>query len=236
MIRTMLRVSIAAIVLLVGFVILVPVSGSSQTPSGSSPGRPPLLSGQFANLPGVQLWYADSGGKGEPVVFLHANTGTSANWEPQWEPFSDAGFRVIAFDRRAWGQSMADAATGPQPGTVAEDLHALATHLNLSKFHLVAVAGGGFIALDYAAWRGDRLRTLVVAASTGALTDPEMVEFRNRIAFPGFRDLPASIVKWGHHTEVRIPRGSSAGWKSSITPANPTPRHSHYAPQIPSRN
>src|ERR1700742_4517310 len=83
------------------------------------------VSGSYAELPGVKLWYTDTGGTGVPIVLLHANTGTSAYWAKQNETFSRAGFRVVAFDRRGWGRSMADASTGPQPGSVAGDLDAL---------------------------------------------------------------------------------------------------------------
>lgn len=146
-----------------------------------------------ADLPGVRLSYRDSGGSGVPVVLLHANTGTSASWAPQFDAFSAAGYRVIAFDRRGWGGSIADPATGPQPGSVAEDLDALAEHLRLPKFHLLGIAGGGFVALDYAAWRQDRLRSLIVAASTGAFSEPEMQQLTRNIAFPGFAQLPEAF-------------------------------------------
>jgi pimeloyl-ACP methyl ester carboxylesterase len=68
--------------------------------------------GQYAELPGVKLWFTDTGGTGTPIVLLHANTGTSASWEPQATAFAREGYRVIAFDRRGWGQSLADPATG----------------------------------------------------------------------------------------------------------------------------
>ena len=34
-----------------------------------------------ADLPGVKLWYTDTGGSGVPIILLHANTGTSVVWE-----------------------------------------------------------------------------------------------------------------------------------------------------------
>jgi alpha-beta hydrolase superfamily lysophospholipase len=61
-------------------------------------------SGKYANLPGVKLWYVDSGGTGEPIVLLHANTGNSSIWHLQWEALKQAGYRVIVFDRRNWGK------------------------------------------------------------------------------------------------------------------------------------
>ncbi|HLJ01158.1 MAG TPA: alpha/beta hydrolase [Bradyrhizobium sp.] len=146
--------------------------------------------GSFVELPGVKLWFTDTG-QGVPLVLLHANTGTSAAWENQIENFSRAGYRVIAFDRRGWGKSLANSATGPQPGSIAGDLDALADHLKLDKFHLLGVAGGGFAALDYAAWRPERLRSLVVAASTGQLADQEIADFIARLEIPGLRKLPA---------------------------------------------
>jgi pimeloyl-ACP methyl ester carboxylesterase len=152
--------------------------------------------GDFATLPGVRLWFTDTGGSGDPIVLLHANTGTTEAWEPQVAAFSKAGYRVIAFDRRGWGRSEADAATGVQPGHVSEDLHALADFLSLTRFHVVGVAGGGFVALDYAAWHPDRLASLVVGASTGSVSDPDIQEFIARIDIPGIRSLPA------HYREV----------------------------------
>jgi hypothetical protein len=32
--------------------------------------------GSYADLPGVRLWYTDSGGSGVPLILLHANTGS----------------------------------------------------------------------------------------------------------------------------------------------------------------
>src|SRR5438876_3158196 len=94
-------------------------------------------SGMYAELPGVRLWFADTGGAGTPIVLLHANTGTSAIWENQIATFAQAGYRVIAFDRRGWGKSLADPATGPQPGSIAGDLDLLADYLKLDRFHLL---------------------------------------------------------------------------------------------------
>ena len=150
----------------------------------------------FAELPGVRLWFTDAGGDGEPVVLLHANTGTSESWEPQVAALIKAGYRAIAFDRRGWGKSIANPATGPPPGSIAEDLDQLATFLGLDRFHLVGVAGGGFAALDYAAWQGRRLRSLVVGASTGSVADKEVQDFIARIEIPGIRSLSA------HYREV----------------------------------
>jgi pimeloyl-ACP methyl ester carboxylesterase len=164
--------------------------------------------GAYAELPGVNLWFTDTGGDGVPIVLLHANTGTSAAWEPQVGAFARVGYRVIAFDRRGYGKSTARPETGPQPGSIAGDLDALANHLKLDKFHLLGVAGGGFVALDYAAWHPERLRSLVVGASTGQISDPEIADFTARIEIPGIRKLPAVFREVGPSYRGANPEGT----------------------------
>ena len=60
----------------------------------------------YADLPGVRLWYTNSGGSGVPVVLLHADTGNADSWEYNIPGFVEAGYWVIVtFDRRGWGRS-----------------------------------------------------------------------------------------------------------------------------------
>jgi pimeloyl-ACP methyl ester carboxylesterase len=167
------------------------VSSPAPNPGKSTPNV------SHAGLPGVRLAYRDSGGSGVPIVLLHANTGTSLSWQPQFEAFVAAGYRVIAFDRRGWGESTADPQSGPQPASVAEDLGALADHLALPPFHLLGVAGGGFVALDYASWRQGTLRSVTVAASTGSFSEGEMQQLTQNLGFDGFRQLPEAFREIG---------------------------------------
>ena len=165
-------------------------------------------SGAHAELPGVKLWFTDSGGASVPIMLLHPNTGTVAIWEPQIAGFSQAGYRVIAFDRRGWGKSIADPATGPQPGSIAGDLHALADYLKVEKFHLLGVAGGGFAALDYAAWHPERLRSLIIGGSTGSIEDKEIADFIARIAIPEIRKQSAHYREIGPSYRGANPEGT----------------------------
>ena len=164
--------------------------------------------GAYAELPGVRLWFTDTGGNSTPIVLLHPNTGTVEIWQPQITDFARAGYRVIAFDRRGFGKSMADPALGARPGSIAEDLHALVDHLGLDKFHLLGVAGGGFGALDYAAWHHERLLSLVVGASTGAIEDAEVAEFIARIAIPEIRKQSAHYREIGPSYRGANPEGT----------------------------
>jgi pimeloyl-ACP methyl ester carboxylesterase len=141
-------------------------------------------------------------------VLLHSNTGNSDIWAPQASAFSRAGYRVIAFDRRGWGRSIPDP-SGPQPGSIAGDLDALVDHLRLGKFHLIGVAGGGFAALDYAAWRPEHVQSLVIGGSTGDLKDKEIADFIARIEIPEIRKQPAAYLEVAPSYRGANPEGTA---------------------------
>jgi pimeloyl-ACP methyl ester carboxylesterase len=191
-------------------------------PRGTAADEP---AGRFVDLPNVKLWMIDTGGSGEPLILLHANTGTSENWQKQIPAFTRAGYRVIAIDRPGWGKSVIR--EGQQPLSVAEDLDALADRLGLPKFHLVGVAGGGYIALDYAAWRPERLKSLVIGASgLGLVGDGDAETFRKRAAIPGFAQLPPEVREMSPSYRGMNPDGV-AQWKAieehAHKPGSPVP-------------
>jgi pimeloyl-ACP methyl ester carboxylesterase len=143
----------------------------------------------YVELPGVYLWYHDTGANGVPVVFMHAASGTCDSWVHQLPAFTAAGYHSIAYDRRGWGRSRPDPA-GEQPGYVSDDLHGLADHLGLDRFHLVTTAAGGIGGLDYALVHPERVRSLVVADSIGGVQDPDYLEVQHRLRPPEIQALP----------------------------------------------
>jgi pimeloyl-ACP methyl ester carboxylesterase len=150
----------------------------------------------YAALPGVRIWYTDSGGAGQPVVFMHAATGSSRVWEYQIPAVTAAGYRFIAYDRRGWGRSVIDPA-GAQPGTAADDLLALMDRLGVDRFHLLGTAAGGFGAFDFALSFPQRLRSLVVANSIGGVQDEDFLELGRRIRPPQLAALPPEVRELG---------------------------------------
>ena len=74
--------------------------------------------------------------------------------------------------------------------------------------HLIGVAGGGFVALDYAAWHPERLSSLIVGASTGSVSDKEIQDVIRRIEIPGIRDLPAHFREVGASYRGTNPEGT----------------------------
>jgi pimeloyl-ACP methyl ester carboxylesterase len=163
----------------------------------------------YVDLPGVHLWYNDTGGSGTPVVFMHAASGTCESWVYQLPVCTAAGYRCSAYDRRNWGRSQPDLTSGEQPGSVSDDLHGLVQHLGLDRFHIVATAAGGIGGLDYAVEHSERVRSLVVANSIGGVQDEEYVALGRRIRpSPQFEALPADFRELGPSYRAANPEGT----------------------------
>lgn len=142
---------------------------------------------------GASLAYFDSGGNGEPVVLLHAASGGKALFEKQHEPLRNAGYRVIAVDRRGYGGS----AGAPATGTAANDLHAVLTQLKLDPVHLIGTAAGGGIAIDYALSHPDQVRSLTIANSLGGIQDDSYREMLKRLMPEPFSKMPLEFRELG---------------------------------------
>ena len=191
----------------VGVVAVLEV-GFCNTPWASTSAQaPPPERETYAELPGVRIWYKDTGGTGVPVVFLHAATGSSRVWEYQLPAFTASGYRFVAFDRRGFGRSAIDPA-GVQPGTGADDLQALVNYLRIDRFHLVSTAAGGFVALDFAVSFPERLRSLVIANSIGGVQDEDYLELGRRIRPAQFNALPPDFRELGPSYRAANPGGT----------------------------
>ena len=80
-----------------GFVTAV-VTGLAVTSSTSFAQAPAPARETYADLPGVRIWYRDTGGAGIPVVLLHATTGSSPyplkatlTWKISWTGTGNTG-------------------------------------------------------------------------------------------------------------------------------------------------
>src|SRR2546429_5468175 len=93
------------------------------------------------NSGNIELYYEDHGA-GDTVVLIHGYPLSGASWEKQTAALLDAGFRVITYDRRGFGQS-SKPTTGYNYDAFAEDLRKLVTQLELRDFALVGFSMGG---------------------------------------------------------------------------------------------
>lgn len=170
------------------------------------PAETPVHEG-YITVPGARIFYRDTGGGGTPVLLLHAATGSSRVWASQFSAFAAAGYRAIAFDRRGWGRT--EVTPGGPAGTADDDLLALLDQLHLGRVHVIGTAAGGFVALDFALSYPQRLRSLVVANSIGAVEDPDYVAMGRRIRPPEFDKLPPEFRELGPAYRASNPEGTA---------------------------
>ena len=162
----------------------------------------------IAALPGTRLAYWDTGGNGAAIVLLHPATGSARIWSYQQPVFVKAGYRVIAYSRRGYGDS--DPVPKDNPGTAAGDLQNLVDSLGLKKFHLVGSAAGGGIAMDYAHSHPERLLSLVIACAIGGVTDKDYLELSARLRPKGFDEMPATFRELSPAYRAANPAGTEA--------------------------
>jgi non-heme chloroperoxidase len=93
----------------------------------------------------INIFYEDWG-QGKPVVLIHGWPLDHTMWEHQAIALAKGGLRVIAYDRRGFGRSSRPW-SGYDYDTLAADLNALLTELDLKNVTLVGFSmGGGEIA------------------------------------------------------------------------------------------
>ena len=178
----------------------------------------------YLSLPGMDLWYQDTGGQGTPVVLLHAASGTCEAWEHQVPAFTNAGYRCVSYDRRTWGRSRT---TDPehQPGFAGDDLHSLLENLGLDRVHLVGTAAGGIPAIDYALSHPERVRSLVAANTIGGVQDEGYLEVQQRLRPPEIQDLPVELRELGPSYRGTNPEGAARWLEIELAsrPEGPVP-------------
>ena len=113
----------------------------------------------------VQLHVEDHGGPGRPVILIHGWPLSGASWAHQIEALKGAGYRVIAYDRRGFGQSDKPK-TGYGYDTLAEDLKGLVDGLELRDVTLVGFSmGGGEVARYVSNYGEEGVRSVVFASA-----------------------------------------------------------------------
>jgi pimeloyl-ACP methyl ester carboxylesterase len=116
--------------------------------------------GQENSAP-IQIHYEDHG-SGAPVVLIHGFPLSGRAWERQERALLAAGFRVITYDRRGFGQS-SQPVTGYDYDTFAADLDRLLTSLDLHDVCLAGHSmGGGEIARYLGKYGSARVRRAVI--------------------------------------------------------------------------
>ncbi len=112
----------------------------------------------------VELYYEDHG-SGQPVVLIHGYPLDGHSWEKQEQALLDAGYRVIAYDRRGFGHST-KTTLGFDYDTFAADLDALIDQLDLTDAVLVGFSmGTGEVARYLGTYGSKRIAKVAFLAS-----------------------------------------------------------------------
>jgi len=120
---------------------------------------------------GRELAWLEVGDPGGPAVLaLHGTPGSRLQVSYDEEPITAAKVRFIAVDRPGYGHSTF------QPGrrlvNWASDVSCLADHLNIDKFSVMGISGGGPHAAVCARFLPDRVTGVGIVSGVGPLVEP----------------------------------------------------------------
>jgi 3-oxoadipate enol-lactonase len=112
-------------------------------------------------------------------------------WQPQFDPFIEAGFFVITPDMRSHGQSDSGSFS---ISACAADMRALFAELGLAKVHLVGVSMGGLIVQQMACDYPQSVNKIVICDSFSGVTNFSE-RFNARLAAVLLKVLPPSMQR-----------------------------------------
>jgi len=112
----------------------------------------------------VELYY-ETQGTGKPVILIHGWPLSGRAWEAQLPALVAAGYQVITYDRRGFGQS-SKPWNGYDYDTLAEDLKGLMEALDLQDATIVGFSmGGGEVARYLGKYGSERVSKAVLASA-----------------------------------------------------------------------
>ncbi|GAB3421629.1 alpha/beta fold hydrolase [Niabella aquatica] len=116
------------------------------------------------NIKRVRIFYEDHG-SGNPVILIHGWPLSHRSWDAQVTALVNAGYRVIAYDRRGFGASETEWDRYDYD-TLASDLHALITELDLNGVTLVGFSmGGGEVVRYFTKYGSEKIVKAALIAS-----------------------------------------------------------------------
>ena len=155
----------------------------------------------------IELHYTDQG-EGQPVVLSHGWPLSGRSWEAQVPALIGAGYRVVSYDRRGFGQS-SQPWHGYEYDTFANDLAQLVDHLDLTDAVLIGFSMGGGEVVRYLRNHGlDRVSKIVLASAVtpclfksednpeGALDDAFIEGFLDQVATDRLAFLDGFLVNF----------------------------------------
>lgn len=132
-------------------------------------------------LNGARIWYEDTGGGGETMVFGHGLLTSTRLFDRQIAHFRDR-YRCVALDFRGQGKSEITAG-GYDMDSLASDVAALIEEFGCGPVHYAGLSMGGFVGLRLGFRHPELLRSLTLI-DTSADPEPEKaLKGHKRLAF-----------------------------------------------------
>jgi pimeloyl-ACP methyl ester carboxylesterase len=143
-----------------------------------------------ADINGQQLYFEDSGGPGEAVIFSHGFLMDHEMFAPQVEELSDE-FRCITWDERGFGASPA---AGPfSYYDSAADCLAVLDHLGIEQAVLAGMSQGGFLSLRAALRAPERVKALVLIDTEAGVENDETIPAYDAMRDEWMANGPANV-------------------------------------------
>jgi non-heme chloroperoxidase len=134
----------------------------------------PLAAETVRLTSGVDISYRSVGSGPETMVLIHGWSFSQVMWEKVMQQ-PPAGWRLVAYDIRGFGDS-AKPATGYDYPALVEDLRQLMDALSIPRAVIAGHSLGSFFAQDFAAAHPDRVTSLVLTAPQPRTIQLQMVE------------------------------------------------------------
>jgi 3-oxoadipate enol-lactonase len=121
---------------------------------------------------GTELYYEDTGGRGQAILFSHGLFWDTSLFAPQIAALKSR-YRCVAYDHRGQGRSAESDLRTIDMDTLFADAVALIEALDLKPVHVCGLSMGGFVAMRLGARRPDLVRSLLLLDTSA---DPEPPE------------------------------------------------------------
>ena len=162
---------------------------------------------------------------GPAVIALHGTPGSSLKFMATDAAARDLGLRVIAPDR--WGYGATDAHPAPSLKAFAADMADMADRLEIDRFAILGVSGGGPYAAAIAAELGRRVTALALAAPVGPIAgepDADISTF-HRFCFGRLARSPRAVGGVFRIFRSALAISPDAGMRLAMLRISPSDRH-----------
>ncbi len=150
---------------------------------------------QFRYADGRLVTYREYGAPGGfPVLALHGTPGSRLKYAAAHADAARMGLRVISPDR--WGYGRSDPHPEPALADYARDAAELLHGLNIGRFSVVGISGGGPYAVAVAAQLRERVRSLALVAPIGPISGtlgPRDLRLFHQICFRALARAPRIV-------------------------------------------